>query len=84
MLTEKYGEPSDCVEKFDGYEPSDDNSKMYEVKLDKCKYYTTFETEKGSIQLSIEHDGVISCYVMLAYYDKINGEIIRAKAIDEL
>ena len=84
MLTEKYGDPSDCVEKFDGFEPSDDNSKMHNVKFDNCKYYTTYETEKGSIQLSIEHDGVLSCFVMLAYYDKINGDIIRAKAIDEL
>ncbi len=84
MLTEKYGEPSDCVEKFVGYEPSDDNSKMYAVEFDKCKYYTTFETEKGSIQLSIDHDGVMSCYVMLAYYDKINGDIIKAKAIEDL
>jgi hypothetical protein len=84
MLTEKYGEPSDCVEKFDGLEPSDDNSKIYAVEFDRCKYYTTYETEKGSIQLSIDHDGVMSCYVMLAYYDKINSDIIRAKAIDEL
>lgn len=84
MLTEKYGEPSDCVEKFDGLEPRDDNSKMHAVKFDNCKYYTTFETEKGSIQLSIDHDGVLSCYVLLAYYDKINGDIIRAKAIDDL
>lgn len=84
MLTEKYGEPSDCVEKFDGIEPLDDDSKMYAVKFDRCKYYTTFETEKGSIQLSIDHDGVVSCYVLLAYFDKINGDIIRAKAIDEL
>jgi hypothetical protein len=84
MLTEKYGDPSDCVEKFDGFEPSDDNSKMHNVKFDNCKYYTTYETEKGSIQLSIEHDGVLSCFVMLTYFDKINGDIIRAKAIEEL
>lgn len=84
MLTEKYGKPSEIVEKFDGLQPRDDNSTMHEVMMDRCKYYTTYETEKGSIQLSIEHDGVISCFVMLAYYDKINGDIIRAKAIDDL
>jgi hypothetical protein len=66
MLTEKYGEPSDCVEKFDGFEPTDDDSRMYQVKFDNCKYYTTFETVKGGIQLSIEHDGVTSCFVILA------------------
>lgn len=84
MLTEKYGKPSDNVEKFEGSQPSDNNSKMYEIQLDRCKYYTTYETEKGSIQLSIEHEGVMSCFVMLAYYDKVNSDIIKAKAIDDL
>jgi len=84
LLTEKYGEPSESVEEFDGLKPIDDNDKMYQVGFDNCKYYTTYETEKGSIQLSIDHDGVIRCFVRLSYFDKINGEIIRAKAIDDL
>ena len=84
MLTEKYGKPSECVEKFDTYsQPKDDGSKMIQVKLDKCKYYTIYETEKGSIELSI-HGDVSSCFVRLSYFDKINGEIIRAKAKDDL
>jgi hypothetical protein len=84
ILTEKYGKPSEVVEKFQSYEPTDDGSKMHAVKFDNCKYYSIFETGKGSIQLSIEHNSVVSCYVMLAYYDKINGDIIKAKAIDDL
>lgn len=85
MLTKKYSEPSNCVEKFDTYsEPSDDGDKMHAVRMDNCKYYTTYETDKGSIQLAIEHDGVTRCFVMLSYYDKINSEIIKAKAIDDL
>ena len=85
LLTEKYGEQSEVVEKFDTRtEPRDDNSKMYEVKMDRCKYYTTYETEKGSIQLSIDHEGVISSYVTLSYFDKINGKIIREKAKRDL
>jgi len=84
MLTEKYGKPSDSTEKFDGSQPRDDNSKMYEVQFDRCKYYTTYKTEKGSIRLSIEHNGVTSCFVLLAYYDKINSEIIMKKAKDDL
>jgi hypothetical protein len=85
MLTEKYGEPSDCVEKFQSYsEPEDDNSKMHYVEFDNCKYYTTYRTDKGDIQLSIEHDGVTSCFVQLAYHDKINGDIIKAEAINDL
>ncbi len=85
LLTEKYGEPSEIVEEFQSNsQPRDDNYKMYEVKLDRCKYYTTYETDKGSIQLSIDHDSITSSFVRLTYFDKINGNIIRAKAIDDL
>jgi hypothetical protein len=85
MLTEKYGRPADVTEKFQGYsEPRDDNSKMHEVKMDRCKYVTTFETPKGDIQLYIGHNSMMSCYVMLSYFDKINGDVIRAKAMDDL
>ena len=85
MLTQKYGEPSKSVEKFDTYsEPRDDGDRMHSVKMDNCKYYTTYETDKGSIQLSIEHNSVLSCYVLLSYYDKNNSDIIKAKALDDL
>ncbi|WKK59304.1 hypothetical protein [Sphingobacterium sp. BN32] len=85
MLTEKYGKPSDVVEKFDGNsQPRDDNSKMYEVKFDRCKYYSIWETDAGEIQLSIDHNSVTSCFVKLAYFDKINSAKIKAKAIDDL
>jgi hypothetical protein len=85
MLTEKYGKPSEVKEKFDvNYGPIDDDSRMHEVKMDNCKYYTNYTTEKGKIQLMINHDGVMSCFVQLTYFDKINGEKIREKAIDDL
>ena len=84
MLTEKYGEPSESVEIFQTYsEPKDDNSRMHEVKLDRCKYSTIFETDKGSIQLSIAQNDMV-CFVTLGYFDKINGEVIKAQAIDDL
>jgi hypothetical protein len=84
MLTEKYGKPAKIVEDFQNDDPKDDGSKMDAVKFDKCKYYTTFKTEKGTIQLSIEHNGVTSCFVLLSYFDNINSEIIKAKAKDDL
>jgi hypothetical protein len=85
MLTEKYGEPSQVIEKFDGSsEPRDDEDRMYNVKFDNCKYYSIWETDKGEIQLSIKHNNVTSCYVVLAYFDKINSAKIKAKAIDDL
>lgn len=85
MLTEKYGRPKDITEKFQGYsEPKDDNLRMHEVKMDRCKFITTFETTKGCIQLYIGHNGMMSCYVLLSYFDKINGDVIRAKAMEDL
>lgn len=85
LLTEKYGKPSNIVEKFQSTSQlEDDQFKFFEVKFDKCKYHTTYETEKGKILLSIEHNGMSSCFVMLTYWDKINGKSIREKAIDDL
>ncbi len=85
MLTEKYSNPSEEVEKFDGYSsPRDDNSKMYEVKFDRCKYYSIWKTDKGEIQLSIHHESGIRCYITLLYSDKINSEIIKTKAKRDL
>lgn len=85
MLTEKYSEPDDVTEKFQGYsEPRDDNDRMYNVKMDRCKYLTTYRTPKGDIQLSIGHNSVMSCYVLLSYFDKINGDVIRTKAMEDL
>ena len=83
MLTEKYGQPSESIENFSSYEPKDDGSKMSQVHLDACKYVTTYKTDKGSIQLSIKGD-ISSASVILAYSDKINSDIIRAKAKDDL
>jgi len=74
MLTKEYGAPAAQVEKFKGAQPADDIAKMNAVKSNNSDYYTTYETPKGSIQLSIEHDRAQKCFVQLAYYDKINGE----------
>lgn len=87
MLTEKYGTPSDVVEKFDVpiySQPKDDNAKMYEVRFDRCKYYSIWQTDKGTIQLSIGHDSVTSSFVKLGYFDKTNSNIIKAKAKGDL
>jgi hypothetical protein len=85
MLTEKYGEPSESVEKFEIYggEPEDDGTKFMYVQLDKCKYYSIFKTEKGNIELQIKGNHS-SSFVILSYFDKINGDIVKQKAIDDL
>ena len=84
LLTEKYGKPSEVVEKFQSYTPNDDGSKMLLVQLDECKYYTTYETDKGTIQLSIDLDQKRNAFVKLAYYDKINYNSVRKQALDDL
>lgn len=85
MLTEKYGEPANCIEEFqDKVAPTDDNQRLFYLKFDKCTYYTTFETPKGNIQLSLtQHERTI-CFVKLQYWDKINTAAIHAKTIDDL
>lgn len=85
MLTEKYGEPSNVVEQFDGYsQPNNDRDKLYGVRFDNCKYSSTWQTDKGEIILSISHKGAGSCFVSLAYLDKINSDKVKAKAKDDL
>jgi len=86
MLTEKYGKPSDVVEKFGGAysQDADDRTKMYQVQLDNYKYYSIWQTEKGRIELSIGHKRLSNCFVKLSYFDKANGGIIRDKAKDDL
>jgi len=87
LLTEKYGEPSEVSEIFgneSSNQPKDDFSKMYDVKFDRCKYRSVWETEKGKIQLSIGHGSSLNCFVTLAYFDKINGAVIKKQAIDDL
>ncbi|PJJ07601.1 hypothetical protein CLU83_0787 [Flavobacterium sp. 1] len=85
MLTEKYGNPSEVVEKFDSNsQPRDDNDKMFKVKFDNCKYFSVWKTDKGEIQLSIQHQNTMRCYVALSYTDKINSDIMKTRAKRDL
>jgi hypothetical protein len=83
LLTQKYGNFSECVEKFQSHVKDDDLSKMLQVKLNNCKYYTVYETDKGTIRLSIEDEGG-RCFVRLAYSDKMNNETIKKGDINDL
>ena len=85
MLTEKYGKPSSCIEKFqDSFGVSDDRGKMYAVQFDKCKYETRFTPDNGEIVVWIEHEGFSSCYVALSYFDDANSNTMRQNAKDDL
>ena len=85
MLTEKYGEPSDVVEKFQGYgNPQTDQEKWINLITDNCTWYTIFETENGDIQLSLEKGDYGEYFVLLKYFDKINTEAVRSAAMEDL
>ena len=85
MLTEKYGEPSDVVEEFQGYgDPQTDQEKWINLMTDNYTWYTIFETENGDIQLSLEKGDYGEYFVLLKYFDKINTEAVRSAAMEDL
>lgn len=84
LLTKKYGKPSASQEKFQNDFLDDDGSRMRHVTFDECKYKSTFKTSKGTIILSIAHQGSNACYVELRYFDKINSGIITNEALKDL
>ena len=87
MLSKKYGEPDECVEKFNApsYMITDDNDKMRQVENNNCEYYSKYDTNNGSIILTISNDGYeFGCRVKLFYTDKINSEIFDDAAMEDL
>lgn len=85
MLTQKYGEPADVVEQFQGrITPKTNNEKLHELMMDRCTWYTTFETSKEDIQLSLQKGDLGQYFVLLKYYDKINTDTVRSAAMDDL
>lgn len=84
MLSKKYGRPADCIEEFQSYsEPDDDMTRMLYVRMDKCKYTTRFETEKGDIELRISKNDSGGS-VVLMYEDKINSSLATENAMNDL
>jgi len=85
LLTEKYGEPSNVIEQFDSnVKLLDDNLRFTYLQLDQCKFHSVWDTNKGTIQLAIDHNGLESCFIKLVYFDKINSDIIESTAKDDL
>ncbi len=85
MLTTKYGKPAEVIEEFQSrVKPKTDSDKLYKLKFDECTYKTIFETPKGRIVLTISHESVMRCFVILGYVDGINGGLARDAAMDDL
>lgn len=84
MLTQKYGAPTEVIEEFTTYpDVKDDGLKFMYLRNGECNYTTVFKTSNGEISLYLDHAESVR-FVGLSYLDKINGEIIKAKAIDDL
>ena len=84
MLTQKYGATTETIEEFRTHpNVKDEGFKFLYVSSGECNYNTVFETPNGKISLYLDHSQ-FECFVSLIYLDKINGEIIKAKAIDDL
>ena len=85
MLTQKYGEPASVEEVFQKqYFELDDNDKMHEVRMDRCRYICDWTPENGTIELRIQNTDLLGCMVVLIYVDAENEAKVRAKAIDDL
>lgn len=67
----KYGRPNDSYEFFSDPYYKGDGYEMQAVKVDKCNYYSYWNTDSGTIVVAIGS----SCQVILSYEDKINSEI---------
>lgn len=87
MLVKKYGEWSECVERFDtSYPPKDDGTRMTCLVLDRCKYCVLWVTDMGTIKLKMSGTNSLHTggFVVLSYSDKNNTESIQNKALEDL
>lgn len=87
LLTDKYGKPASCVEKFANkiiFGKLDDNEKMLKLQLDKCNFETVFKPANGIVILKMNHQSVSHCFISLTYSDRQNSASVRKQAIEDL
>ena len=83
MTLDEYFEQ--VVEEFQNqYASKDDNSKLHELKMDRCTYQTLWSTDNGNLVLRLFNGDYGSVHVLLAYYDRVNGLKVEAAAMDDL
>lgn len=84
LLTEKYGEPEQKVERFNDRMYSDD-SKIYAVNNGELEWYSVFSTELGDIELTLVGGTIgYKARVRLSYWDAKNSATVRQNALDDL
>lgn len=82
MLIEKYGEPTDVIEKFESLDYEKTNMEFFALREDKCTYMSNFMTNEGNgmIRLSISSNACL----ILNYVDVINFLKARAEVYEDL
>lgn len=84
LLTEKYGEPEQNVERFNDRLYSD-NSKIYAVNNGELEWYAIFSTELGDIELTLVGGTIgYEARVRLTYWDAKNSATVRQNALNDL
>lgn len=87
LLTERYGQHTECVEEFHTmlYRPDEDDlSKMQCLRFDECNYKTEWHLENGIIVLKMDHDGILHCFLTLTYIDSENYETTESEFLYDL
>lgn len=83
LYTEKYGNPTLCVEN----NPSKTDSNillMHELLQGRVTYSCIFEAPGGAIQISIEKAGIDDGFVLIKYQDAQNTNTKRQNDLDEI
>ena len=84
MLTEKYGEPSRVIERFNKDYVPDNWWRFHYITSDEATWASVFETDNGDIELYMNKVDYDEAAVILKYYDKANTDVVRASAMDDL
>ncbi len=83
IYTEKYGEPTQCVERNPSH--SDSNTMlMHELSQGTVTYASEFETTGGKIRIWIEKANYSDGMVLIRYQDAQNVQAKRQSDIDEI
>lgn len=80
MLTSKYGEPEEIIEKFDDSYHEENGMELLALNAGECTYRTAFGTESGVIDLKISTDANL----VISYVDAINYMIYSSEAYKDL
>ena len=84
MLTEKYGEPSRVIERFNKDYVPDNWWRFNYIISDEATWMSEFEVSNGTIELYMNKVDYNKAAVILKYYDKANTDVVRASAMDDL